>query len=1346
MNLLNLRASFRTTIFHVLIGGIALIPVQGFSSDYWVGLGTAEDPRAPLYWSDASNWNGGHVPLPQGLNEIDLFAPPPYFLFSPEMSVSEYNTRSAGLTRVILDTPAVFATLELGVNAFDATMQLEIEAATDGGRIWVNRSATVIHAQQIVASSVTVSAVSDPGLFSRYELSGTGQLGLVDFLYTYNLRVEEGGVFAMSGGTIHYESDLLDVISHSSRTALFQQSGGVANFGQGQRIGGGGNAVVEVSGGELNFHGSGGLVTFGAMEEEDVAVVGAKSTLRIIGGEVNLVAENPEGPLTLLIGEQYAGQLEISGSGALNVDGHIYLGGTQDGRMEMTGGTVQAMGLRLGMAEDPYLDPTTYVGTQSVLQTGGEVVLQTLPYEGVGTSEGLWLMGKNDRPNQYTLNGGTLTTYQTLVADFGLFFQNGGTHTAGALRVGNENSISGYTLTDGTINAYGELVVFEDAFFTQNGGAVTTGSLAVALGGNYQFQGGTLTAGDAVLRGFDAQFAHGAGLTFSVTGDAILDYGFAYDLNSPGGEFEVGGVLQIYSDSSIAVRAGVLSLGGLALYGDELSSGMLNQEGGNVVASGNTEIIGGRWIQSAGTTFHTANLLTRENGEFRQTGGIFSGRAFDVQVNSEMNLTGGTTTFGEDGTVRGSLYIGIGGSLTVRDLTIGPSGELDQEGTFSARGVTVNNLGEARFDNNSEIGTGGLQIDAGGEANVIASTLTVDGNINVGGLLRSTGLMQITTESLSVAEGGWLDAFDHTLWVGTNGSGIQVNETFGSAGTVDLFALVLGGTGVVNVTGGVFSLAGPAQIGDSAALNLSGGTLRTPTIGTMLTGLNWTGGTLHITNEDVAITNLTGWGSTLSLTTGKSLMVNQDVSGNGSILLDGGSLQADNLQFNHNSNAALNFRVDGGELTVAGDFTYYGFGASPFFPTAKDALFSNGASVSVGGDLLVGVEGGVSQRSTGSDITVAGDLILSPDEGNFTKWTMQGSFATRSSLTTGRTVVGELSEADFRQSSYTDHTTGELIVGSAAGDPASYSMSSDSTLTSGFVQIRSGAEFTAEAADIEVSNTFENAGDVTLTSSSLHAGQISNAGVMRWESSPSGLPAITGEIDNSGLIEIDTPNQTLTVQGTGLIHHNTGTLRLLDNSTIGFVSHLVNDPDGRIEGIGRLGTASSQVISDYGTLAPGQSPGLLTIYGDYTQYAGGILEMEIAGTAPSLYDRISVSISGSASFFGTLSLQFINGFEASEGDLFTLISGADAYSFSQIEVTGLDSTLTWHSYETSGLYQIQIQAVPEPSCGLLLLLSGFLYFFRRRKRSDVAELCQISPFDAKLPKLKARALAPLVKP
>src|SRR5690606_15935046 len=150
---------------------------------------------------------------------------------------------------------------------------------------------------------------------------------------------------------------------------------------------------------------------------------------------------------------------------------------------------------------------------------------------------------------------------------------------------------------------------------------------------------------------------------------------------------------------------------------------------------------------------------------------------------------------------------------------------------------------------------------------------------------------------------------------------------------------------------------------------------------------------------------------------------------------------------------------------------------------------------------------------------------------------------------------------------------------------------------------------------------------------------------------------------------------------------------------------------------GGLGTAGNQVISDYGTLAPGNSPGQLTIYGDYTQYAGGILEMEIAGTLPSLYDRISVSNMGSASFFGTLSLEMINGFEAAEGDIFTLISGTDTfYAFSDITVLGLDPSLGFNAFQSGGSFQLEITAVPEPSVGGLLLLAGCALglMFRRR--------------------------------
>ncbi len=87
------------------------------------------------------------------------------------------------------------------------------------------------------------------------------------------------------------------------------------------------------------------------------------------------------------------------------------------------------------------------------------------------------------------------------------------------------------------------------------------------------------------------------------------------------------------------------------------------------------------------------------------------------------------------------------------------------------------------------------------------------------------------------------------------------------------------------------------------------------------------------------------------------------------------------------------------------------------------------------------------------------------------------------------------------------------------------------------------------------------------------------------------------------------------------------------------------------------GTINSNVTNG-GTIAPGDSPGTLTIAGDYTQTSSGILDLEIAGTdlASNQYDRLVVG--GTASLAGSLDITFLNNFSPSLGDTFSVMSFA----------------------------------------------------------------------------------------
>jgi fibronectin-binding autotransporter adhesin len=114
------------------------------------------------------------------------------------------------------------------------------------------------------------------------------------------------------------------------------------------------------------------------------------------------------------------------------------------------------------------------------------------------------------------------------------------------------------------------------------------------------------------------------------------------------------------------------------------------------------------------------------------------------------------------------------------------------------------------------------------------------------------------------------------------------------------------------------------------------------------------------------------------------------------------------------------------------------------------------------------------------------------------------------------------------------------------------------------------------------------------------------------------------------------------------------------------------------------GTVSAFVDNTGGTVAPGASPGLLTITGDYTQGAGGTLAEEITGTALAAFDRLSVS--GTASLGGTLAIDS-SAFAPAPTDTFKIISGAATRTGTFATLTGADVNGAHYSpqYDADGV-------------------------------------------------------------
>lgn len=202
--------------------------------------------------------------------------------------------------------------------------------------------------------------------------------------------------------------------------------------------------------------------------------------------------------------------------------------------------------------------------------------------------------------------------------------------------------------------------------------------------------------------------------------------------------------------------------------------------------------------------------------------------------------------------------------------------------------------------------------------------------------------------------------------------------------------------------------------------------------------------------------------------------------------------------------------------------------------------------------------------------------------------------------------------------------------------------------------------------------------------------------------------AFTGGTLNLGASTIN--NGQAMVVGDGI---GAATLNLTGNGAHSFAGGLLLSANSLLAGAGTI-TGS---LTNFGTIAPGSSPGIIAVNGDAVLTDTSLLLMELAGTGAGDFDQFNVT--GLLGFDGTLTVTLTNGFTPQIGDIFDLFDfgSTNGLAFDTVNLPDLVGAV----WDTTDLYvggSIAV-VIPEPGTFALLGIGALLLLLAPRRRRPI---------------------------
>lgn len=410
------------------------------------------------------------------------------------------------------------------------------------------------------------------------------------------------------------------------------------------------------------------------------------------------------------------------------------------------------------------------------------------------------------------------------------------------------------------------------------------------------------------------------------------------------------------------------------------------------------------------------------------------------------------------------------------------------------------------------------------------------------------------------------------------------------------------------------------------------------------------------------------------------------LSSSGLVVRDGGSLTVSNASIVNDVGVNTVFFVQGSEVTLENNADV----------DSKQQLANSGVVTIKSGAVLRSLKSTSVSGSSGIiGLNEFGSVVV---DGVGSRWTQDGL------LSAGFSSDGTL---EITNGGLVESKTG--VVGRNAGTSGTVNISASNG---------SRTEWIIED-NLNVGGTLTNAGGIGSVQVSDQAAVLKVG---------EGLRVRAGsdvQVRNGGTVAVgygsvapplDSVSRLMVNEG-AVVTVDTGAVFEIGNTapsiTGGAATGILLGLDGELSGDGTI----EGDVFNYGTISPGNSPGLLSITGDLTQFEQGVLDIEIASFNNGDFDFIDVG--GAASIDGTVNFYFLDGFTPEIDDELTFLTagaGVDL-SLAQFNSFGLGDEFSLQLNRTGNSLSFLVVAVPEPSSTGVLAVSFALFALRRKREA-----------------------------